>query len=638
MSRRWSSSPSSPCWSSNLAARVRAQALSAQARARTTEALYAFSRKLASAGTLDDVLWATAYQIAFMLRVRVVLLLPDDGVISVKAGYPPEDRLDEADLAAAKWAFERDHPAGRGADTLPGGKRLFLPMHTGRGTIGVVGLDSDKPGPLLTPEQRRLFDALSDQAALAIERVRLVEDLDKAKLAVATDRLRSALLTSISHDLKTPLAAIFGAASTLHDFANALDDAAKADLLVTIVEESERLNRFIANLLDMTRLESGAIAPNLNLYDISEIVGTALQRASKILSQHRIDVALAADLPMLKLDAVLFEQVLFNLFDNAAKHAPPGTTVRLQGWLDKDWVYLAVADEGTGIPASRDRPHLREVLSRREGRPRSRRHGTGACHLARLRRSHGRWNRRGQPCRPAGGAVHHFSAGAGRGEIHGGGGMSTAPTRILIVDDEPPIRKLLRMGLGTQGYQVLEAPNGKAALGLMAEAPDIIILDLGLPDMPGLDLLRQLRGQDAAIPIVVLSSRGDEAGKVQALDLGADDYLTKPFGMNELMARLRAALRHRLQSQGERPVFAVGDLAVDLVRRIVKVRGVEVKLSRREYELSAGAGAACRQGADAPVPAAGSLGRGDATRSICASTSASYARSSNPSPTGRITS
>jgi two-component system, OmpR family, sensor histidine kinase KdpD len=335
---------------SNLAARVRTQALTAQARARTTEALYAFSRKLASAGSLDDVLWATAYQIAFMLRVRVVLLLPENGVITVKAGYPPEDSLDEADLAAAKWAFERDHPAGRGADTLPGAKRLFLPMHTSRGTIGLVGLDSDKPGALLTPEQRRLFDALSDHAALAIERVRLVEDLDKAKLAVETDRLRSALLTSISHDLKTPLAAIFGAASTLHDFAKALDDAAKADLLLTIVEESERLNRFIANLLDMTRLESGAVQPNLNLYDVSEIVGTALQRASKILNLHRIEVELAADLPMLSLDAVLFEQVLFNLIDNAAKHAPPGSTVRLQGWLDKDWVCLAVLDEGTGIP------------------------------------------------------------------------------------------------------------------------------------------------------------------------------------------------------------------------------------------------------------------------------------------------
>jgi two-component system, OmpR family, KDP operon response regulator KdpE len=163
--------------------------------------------------------------------------------------------------------------------------------------------------------------------------------------------------------------------------------------------------------------------------------------------------------------------------------------------------------------------------------------------------------------------------------------MSAAAMRILVIDDEPPIRKLLRMGLGTQGYQVLEAPNGKTALGLIADKPDLIILDLGLPDIPGLELLRRMRETDPSIPIVVLSSRGDEAGKVQALDLGADDYVTKPFGMNELLARLRAAMRHQLQSQGERPVFWVGDLSVDLVRRIVKVRGAEVKLSRREYEL-----------------------------------------------------
>ena len=158
---------------SNVAARVRVQANVAMSRARTTEALYAFSRKLAGVGTLDDVLWATAYQAALMLKVRVVLLLPENDSIVVKTGYPPEDILDQADVAAAKWAWQNDRAAGRGSDTLPGAKRLFLPMRTGRGAIGVVGIDSDKPGPLLTPDQRRLFDALIDQSALAIERVHL---------------------------------------------------------------------------------------------------------------------------------------------------------------------------------------------------------------------------------------------------------------------------------------------------------------------------------------------------------------------------------------------------------------------------------------------------------------------------------
>jgi two-component system KDP operon response regulator KdpE len=163
--------------------------------------------------------------------------------------------------------------------------------------------------------------------------------------------------------------------------------------------------------------------------------------------------------------------------------------------------------------------------------------------------------------------------------------MNATAIKVLVIDDEPPIRKLLRMGLSTQGYEILEASNGKMALDLLPQNPALIVLDLGLPDIQGHELLRTIRSRNDSVPIVVLSSRGDEAGKVQALDLGADDYVTKPFGMEELMARLRAALRHQLQVHGERPVFRSGDLSVDLVRRIVKVGDKEVKLSPKEYEL-----------------------------------------------------
>lgn len=335
---------------SNVAARVRSQADTAIGRVRTTESLYAFSRKLAGTATLDDVLWATAYQIALMLKVRVVLLLPLDGVLTVMAGYPPEDQLDQADLAAANWAWANDRPAGRGADTLPGAKRLFQPMRTGRGLIGAIGIDSDKTGPLFTPDQRRLLDALVDQGALAIERVLLVEDMDRVKRTVESDRLRGALLTSISHDLKTPLASVLGAAGTLRDLGGGLSDAEKRELLATVIEESERLNRFIANLLDMTKLESGAIVPNTARHDVGEIVGSALRRAGKILVHHRILLELAADLPMLELDAVLFEQVLFNLLDNAAKYAPRDTTISIRGARERDMIVLQVMDEGSGIP------------------------------------------------------------------------------------------------------------------------------------------------------------------------------------------------------------------------------------------------------------------------------------------------
>ena len=203
---------------------------------------------------------------------------------TVRAGFPPEDQLDAADLAAAKWCWEHNRAAGRGADTLPGAKRLFLPMQTGRGTVGVIGIDRDEPGPLLTSEQHRLLDALADQAALAIERVNLAADVDRARLSAEADRLRTALLTSISHDLRTPLASILGSASSLASSGRALGEDVQADLLRTIQEEAERLNRFIGNLLDMTRLEAGSLKPQLTLADASEVIGAALRRAGKILA------------------------------------------------------------------------------------------------------------------------------------------------------------------------------------------------------------------------------------------------------------------------------------------------------------------------------------------------------------------
>jgi two-component system sensor histidine kinase KdpD len=335
---------------SNLTASVQRQAAAARQRARTTEDLYLFAKKLAGTGTLDDVLWATAFQIASMLKVRVVLLLPEGDSIAVKAGYPPDDTLVDADIAAARWAWEHNLPAGRGADTLPGAKRLYLPLRTGRAAVGVIGLDNDRQGPLLTPEQQRLLDALGDQAALAIERIQLVADVDQANLAAEADRLRSALLTSISHDLKTPLASIMGAAGTLKDFATTLPEDDRADLLASIIDESERLNRFIANLLDMTRIESGAMQPNSALHYPGDIVGSALKRTTKILSHHKTEMRMPADLPMVRVDPVLFEQVLFNLFDNAGKYAPEQSTITVKGWTESGQFNLQIVDEGPGLP------------------------------------------------------------------------------------------------------------------------------------------------------------------------------------------------------------------------------------------------------------------------------------------------
>src|SRR5215468_1236173 len=337
---------------SSLTARTRTQALIAQRQARTTSELYSFSQKLAGIATLDDLLWATAHQIAVMLKVEVVILIPEGDGIAVRAGFPPEDELDAADLAAARWCWDHNQSAGRGADTLPGAKRLFLPLRTGRGPVGVLGINRKAPGPLFTPDERRLLDALSDQAAVAIERTQLAEDIDEARVLAETERLRSSLLTSISHDLRTPLASIIGTITSLRSFGKLYDDRTRDEMLATAQDEGERLNRFVANLLDMTRLDSGTIELRREMIDLSDVVGSALQRCEKILGGHRVAVAMAPDLPMFPLDFLLMEQVLVNLLDNAAKYAPSGSAIEIAGRREGGDVVIEVRDEGPGIPPS----------------------------------------------------------------------------------------------------------------------------------------------------------------------------------------------------------------------------------------------------------------------------------------------
>jgi len=362
---------------SNLTARTRTQVVTARSRAKTTAELYAFSRKVAGIGALDDLLWATAHQITSMLNVRTVLLMPlkDREGLEVASGYPPEDQLDDADMAAARWSWEHNRPAGRGADTLPGAKRLFLPLRTGSGPVGVLGIDRDAPGPLLTPDDRRLLDALCDQAAVAIERISLAKGLDEARVLAETERLRAALLTSISHDLRTPLASILGTVSSLRSYPERYSPAEREDLLSTLQDEAERLNRFVSNLLDMTRLESGAIDLKLELIDVAEIVGSALQRAGSVLAGHRVEVNIAPHLPMLRLDAVLFEQVLFNLLDNAAKYSPIGSRIDIRASRDGELVEIEVVDEGPGIPPA-DLERIFDKFYRVQAQDR-RRAGTG---------------------------------------------------------------------------------------------------------------------------------------------------------------------------------------------------------------------------------------------------------------------
>ena len=340
---------------SNLTAKVRAQAYTARNRAATTEALYIFSKKLAGIVSLDDLLWAAAYQIAHSLKTDVVIVLPEpDGVLRVKAGFPPEDDLDGAELGAAKWSFENNRPAGKGSDTLPGAKRLFLPLRTGSGAVGVIGLArGQRPEMLLTPDERRLLDALMDQSAVAIERVRLAGQINEARLAAETERLRAALLTSLSHDLKTPLASILGSVTSLKQYRDILETPQRDELVSTIQEEAERLSRFVANLLDMTKIEAGSIELERQPVDIDEVVGAALQRVASMVAHHHVEADLEANLPMLNLDVMLFEQVLVNLLDNAAKYAPPESVITVRARRSFGSIAIEVLDEGPGIPEDR---------------------------------------------------------------------------------------------------------------------------------------------------------------------------------------------------------------------------------------------------------------------------------------------
>ena len=335
---------------SQLAVQSRAQAEAARRQAASTAALYGFSRKLAGIGNMDDLLWAVAHQIALMLKAHVVLLLPDDGDLQVRVGYPPEDELDEADLAAAKWSWSRGQPAGRSSDTLPGAKRLFLPLRTERGLVGVMGLDRPDESTLLSPDERRLLDALADQAAVAIERITLAAGIDEAKVTGETERLRSALLTSISHDLKTPLASIIGSITSLRKFWSTFDLSTRDELLTTVQDEAERLTRFVGNVLDMTRLEARSVTPQLFPADVAEMLGIVAGEARRALPLLRLAIDAPAGLAPALIDAHLFRQVMFNLLDNAAKYASAESEVRISARVTAQGIAIEVLDEGPGIP------------------------------------------------------------------------------------------------------------------------------------------------------------------------------------------------------------------------------------------------------------------------------------------------
>ncbi len=337
---------------STLTVRERQFAETARGQARTTAELFAFSRKLAGVRKLDTLMASTAGQVATMLKAEVSLLTPDadGGALKQMAAVPPDALLEDADLAAATWCWEHAKPTGRGTDTLPGSRRLFLPLRTGQGKVGVIGVSRPARNFLLNPAERRLLDALADLAAIAIERIRLAKDVDQARMLAETEKLRSALLTSISHDLRTPLALIIGSLSSLKSYGALYDDKTREEMMSTAIDEAERLNRYVANLLDMTQLDAGALSPKREPCDLHDLVGAALRRCAKQLGQHKVKLSIPANLPMLLLDDVLMEQVLANLLDNAAKYTPAGSTIEIFAAQYKFSLMVSMRDEGPGIP------------------------------------------------------------------------------------------------------------------------------------------------------------------------------------------------------------------------------------------------------------------------------------------------
>ncbi|MDJ1157324.1 sensor histidine kinase KdpD [Chelatococcus sp. SYSU_G07232] len=335
----------------SLAGRVRDQAEMTRRRVVTTQALYDFSRKLSGTAKLEDVLWAVVAQVQGTIGGRILLFLPEGRDIALAASWPPEDQLEATEWAAARWAYVRGEVAGWRSKTLPKAQHQFRPLRTSQGTVGVIGVqpkDTTKP---LAGEDERALEAILDQAAVAIERTRLVDETAQAKAAVESERLRSALLSSISHDLRTPLASILGAVTSLRDLGGRMPQEARDDLLAAIEEETRRLSRFVSNLLDMTRLEAGALDLARDWIDMADVLRAAMRSAATAFPGRAIDVRRQPGAMLVKGNAALLEQVLFNLLDNADKYAGRGTPTVVSLTREGDRVVLAVTDEGPGIPA-----------------------------------------------------------------------------------------------------------------------------------------------------------------------------------------------------------------------------------------------------------------------------------------------
>jgi two-component system sensor histidine kinase KdpD len=338
---------------SYLTTRIRQQTEAAQRRESETATLYALSRTLASVVGLDSTVRAIIDSTRKTFGLDAVIFLPDPHVTGELRAHvdTPDVIIGENETAAAAWSLQHQKVVGHGTDTLPEARARYLPLSTARSTVGVMALLAGGPADRLTIQQTRLLEAYADLSAVAIERTQLAEKARSAELLEAAEKLQSALLNSISHDLRTPLVSVIGALSSLQEERMDLDDAARANLVQVAREEAERLNHLITNLLDVTRLESGALKMSRRPCDVEDLVGAALEQLGGRAGRHYIRTDLAAELPFVYADFGLITQVLVNLIDNAFKYSAPGAPVDITARLAGNQVEIAVADRGVGIPS-----------------------------------------------------------------------------------------------------------------------------------------------------------------------------------------------------------------------------------------------------------------------------------------------
>ena len=340
---------------SDLATRIRTQAESAREREARTAALYAMSRDLAHARGVAEVLASAVRHVTEVFASEITVLMPGpDGVLVGQSGPASSFEPDASDRAVARWVFEHRQLAGLGTATLPGARALYLPLVASRGALGVLGARPRDPHTFDAPEQLHQLETFANQMSLALERARLAEEAQEAQVRVEAERLRSSLLSSVSHDLRTPLATITGAATTLLASGTRVDDGTQRELLESVRDEADRLNRLVQNLLEMTRLQSGMLELHRDWHPIEEVVGAALRRFGKRLAGRRVDVALAPDLPLVSMDDVLVEQVFINLLDNALKYTPAGTPIRIAATASDERITVEIADRGPGLPSGEE--------------------------------------------------------------------------------------------------------------------------------------------------------------------------------------------------------------------------------------------------------------------------------------------